>query len=410
MAERSPSRRSFLIIVRRYFVPIAFAFCIVFSALMAVLKPIPDAHAYWLAFKLSLALTGLWLLSRADPAWLFRKGVLLLVLAVGLGAGAVAFLTIDPDAEVVPHYASVFQAIDNGRNPYTSGTIYHRVDYVKPAYGNFNYPPLEIYPYYLAYRLTGRWDSTVLTATILIIQALVCLVFAWTFPEVKRLYLLPYMAVFLLKEFKIAVAMTFLMTALIVLVIRRSRDRPRTGTRFLIAALFGLGLMTKFLLLPVFAAYLWHRFDRKDLRPLGEAAAEGTVALAVAALVMAPYGIAAVFKNTILFNLILKDRAVLTTFFPNVLSGFFTWIGRSDLYSVAAVVVLAAAVAVAPRLELFHAMTAAAITFLLVMPTPRAQFLPIVFYIVVAGALIELIRRDRLPTAVRTRAAPPGPV
>lgn len=412
MPERPPpSRRSFLAAVRKYLAPAALASCIAFSTLLAILKPIPHGHGFTQALKLSLALTGLWLLSRADPAWLFKKAVLIFLLVAGLGVGIGGFFTIDRDAEVIHVYDSVFKAMESGQNPYTSGTIFHRAEFLRPVYGNFNYPPLEIYPYYLAYRLTGRWDSTVLTATMLIIQLFVCLIFAWTFPEVKRLYLLPFMAVFLLVEFKINVAMTFLMAALIVLVIRKDLERSRKGWRLLVAALFGLGMMTKFLLIPVFAAYLWHRFDPKRLRPLGEAATEGTVALAVAALVMVPYGLAAVFKNTILFNLILKDRAVLTTFFPNVLSGFFTWIGHSGLYSLAAVAVLAAAVAAAPRLELFHAMTAAAITFLLVVPTPKAQFLPVVLYLVVAGALIELIRQGRLPAEVqRARLAPPESV
>jgi hypothetical protein len=111
---------------------------------------------------------------------------------------------------------------------------------------------------------------------------------------------------------------------------------------------------------------------------------------------MAPFGVMAVLKNTLLFNLILKDRAALTTFYPNIISGPFAWLGLQDLYSVAAVVVLGLAVLAAPRLGLFPAMLAAAYVFLIVAPTPEPQFLPVLLFLVVVarGLAVEAEARD----------------
>ena len=45
---------------------------------------------------------------------------------------------------------------------------------------------------------------------------------------------------------------------------------------------FGVGLMTKFLIIPFMAAYDWHRFDRKNLKSLGPIAVDTAISLATA--------------------------------------------------------------------------------------------------------------------------------
>ena len=90
--------------------------------------------------------------------------------------------------------------------------------------------------------------------------------------------------------------------------------------------------MTKFLIIPLMAAYYGHKVCWRKPATILRVVPDAAIALTVAALIMAPYGIAAVVKETILFNLILKDRAVMTTFFPNVLSGPMTWAGLGEIY------------------------------------------------------------------------------
>jgi len=397
---------------KKYFVPGLLAACLLISVVMAVFKPVPHGYRYSYAVVLSLALGAIWLLSRARPDLVLGKAFLIGVFITGLFfVGSECLLVKNkPRPEIVEYYESVFQALKAGQNPYTCGTIFHRTEFLKPVYGNFNYPPLEIYPYYLASRLAGTWTSTVMAAVNIVLQSLACLVFLWTFPEVKRKYLLPFFPLFIFLEIHLNIALTFLVTALILLAVARQREKPRPAYRYLIAALFGAGLMTKFLIMPLMAAYYGHQLDWKKPKTLGRIAVDVSIALGVALFIIAPFGVSAVFKNTVAFNLILKDRAALTTFFPNVLSGPFSWAGLGGLYPFAAVIILAVSVLAAPRLRLFSALMAVPYAFLFVAPVPERQYIPVVLYIVIVGIFLDL--RESRPDILRGAEPglrPPGP-
>ena len=387
--------------LRSRIAPIGLAACAVISAVMWVLKPIPHGYRYDLAFVLSVSLAVIGLMFGASPGLMFKKVTLAVVLVLGLALGLRTLAKPDFNLEIVRHYESVFKAIDSGGNPYTSGTIFHMGEGGQTVYGNFNYPPVEIYPYYLAYRIAGTWNSVVFTATVLLLNALCCLVFVLMFPRIRWPYLIPYFLVFLFLEVKTNPAMAFLVTALILLLVRLDARRPRPAYRYFIAVLFGVGLATKFFVIPLMAAYYWHKFDLKKLRSLALVVPDVAMAMATTVLIMLPYGVAAVFKNTILFNLVLKDRAVLTTFYPNVLSGLFTWLNLSDLYPAAAILILGLSILVAPKLNVYSAMLAATLTFLLVAPTPRAQFVPVVIYLALTGILANLQKQGKIPVEAR---------
>jgi hypothetical protein len=397
---------------KKCLVPGLLAVCLLSSLVLAVFKPVPHGYRYGYAVVLSLALGAIWLLSRARPDLVLGKAFLTAVFLAGLffmGSECV-LVKNKPRPESVEYYESVFQALKAGQNPYTCGTIFHRAESLKPVYGNFNYPPLEIYPYDLAYRLAGTWTSAVMAAVNVLLQSLACFVLLWTFPEVKRKYLWPFFPLFIFLEIHLNIALTLLVTALILLVVAREREKPKPAHRYLIAALFGAGLMTKFLIIPLMAAYYGHQVDWKRPKTLGRIAGDVGIALGVALLIMAPFGVAAVFRNTVAFNLILKDRAALTTFFPNVLSGPFSWAGIGSLYPVAAVIILAVPVFAAPRLRLFSALMAVPTTFLFVAPVPERQYIPVVLYIVIVGIFMDLRkgRPDvlRRPEAGLRRPAP----
>jgi hypothetical protein len=388
--------------LRKAFVPSLLVFAVVVSFAMAAFKSIPHGHRYDLSVKLSLALALFWLIYEVRPDWLLRKGVLAFAVLAGLGLGIGEISVINPRSEIVQVYQTVFDAMDSGNNPYTSGTIFHYAEFYKVVYGNFNYPPMEIYPYYAAYKIAGVWNSTVMTAVFLILHALVCLVFLWTFPRVKRRFLAAFFLLFLFTEIITNPAMTFLVTALILLVIKKNEARPRPVNRYLIAVLFGVGLMTKFLIIPFMAAYYWHRFDRKNLKSLGPIAVDTAISLATAVVIMVPFGVRAVFKETILFNLILSHRAVMTTYFPNILSGPLVWLGLDRVYPLAAVLILGLAVLWAPRLRPVSAMMAASYAFLMVSPTPEPQFIPVMLYLALFGAFGRL--ETAFPGILLTRA------
>jgi hypothetical protein len=359
--------------------------CVAVSLVMLILEPVPGGRHYEYALLLSLALTAIWFLHAASPRIFFGKGVFAFVLFYGLVLGAVNLSVIRSDSEIIRTYRTVFDALEAGKNPYTAGTIYHEIESRGPALGNFNYPPLEILPYYLAYRIAGTWNITVLTATMLLIHMLCCVILLRMFPRVRPVLLLPFMPMILLGEIKTTVALTMLAAALILWTIKKDAEAPRAFHRYVIAILFGLGLMTKFLILPLMAAYYAHKLDAKDVRSLARTGVDVSIALATAALVMAPFGVVAVLKNTVFFNIVLEVRAALTTFYPNVLSGPLTWIGLQGLYPVAAAAILALSILAARKLGLLSAMLTASYVFLFVASTPEPQFLPVVLFLVVVA-------------------------
>ncbi|HPW17651.1 MAG TPA: DUF3943 domain-containing protein [Candidatus Aminicenantes bacterium] len=365
--------------------------CVAVSLVMLVLAPVPGGRHYEYAVLLALALTAVWLLRAAPPAAFFGKGVAVFVLSCGLGLGAANLAVISSGSEIVRTYGSVFDALETGRNPYTAGTIYHEIEGAGPAYGNFNYPPLEIVPYYLAYRAAGAWNMTVLALTMILLQAVAALVLFRALPGVRTALLLPFLPFILFGEIKTNAALTLLATALVLRAIRKGDEAPRPWRHCAIAGLFGLGTMTKAFVLPLMAAYYVHETDFRDARSLVRSGVDVLIAVGTAVLVMAPFGVAAVMRNTLLFNAVLEDRAALTTFYPNVLSGPLAWLGLSKLYPPAAAASVAAVILATRKRDLHTALLAAAAAFLLASPTPEPQFLPalLVLVVIAQGTALE---------------------
>jgi hypothetical protein len=391
-----------------YLVLGAFLFCLLFSLLMVVVQPLDHGHFHGMAFKLSAFLAGVWYVYRFQTGLVFTKGMRIFALLVALGFGIGGFIALNPDAEIVHTYESVFQALRSGQNPYTSGTIFHRKEFDQPVLEDFNYPPLEIYPYDLLSRAAGTWNIWILTLFKTALYALAGLLFLMTFPGIKKKYLLAFVPLFMFLEVQQNPALALLFTALVLLAVEKGGERPGLGSRCLVAVLFGIGLMTKFLIIPLMAAYYWHRFDPKRLRSLLEIAAEAGLALGTAVLIMVPFGVAAVFKETVLFNLVLKQRALYTAYYPNVVSGLFSWIGLEKLYPFVAVGIFGLSVLVAPRLRLHSAMLASAMTFLLVAPTPRSQFAPLIVYLALVGMIAGLRGKGAIPPAALRAGRPAG--
>lgn len=391
--------------MRKLVAPAALAGCVTVSLAMLAFEPVPGGRHYEYALLLSLALTAVWALAEAGHRVFFSKGVLAAVLIAGIVLGVANLMVLRPDSEIVRAYATVFEALESGANPYADGTIYHEIEAVGPVYGNFNYPPLEIYPYYLAYRLAGRWDLAVLTGTMIVIQALCFIVLLMMFPRTRPALFLPFLPLILLGEIKTNAAMSFLMASLIFWAIKRDTERPRALRGRLIAVLFGLGLMTKSLAIPLMAAYYAHTAAAKGHRSLPLVGLDVSLALATACLVMAPFGVVEVLENTALFNVVLGDRAALTTFYPNVLSGPLVALGLQGLYPFAALAVFVLAVAASSRLDAFRAMLASAAAFLLAASTPEPQFVPaLVFLVIVIQGMARV--KEAAPTDSEHSASP----
>ena len=378
------------------------------ATLLWALRPLPGGRGYNLAVETCAVLLVVWAAWAARPALLRRPAALVGVAAAGVAGGALRGIGLDPHAEVVRTYGSLFTAIADGRNPYTCDCIVHLTP-AGPRLGDFNYPPAEIWPYQAAHDLLGGWGPGVLAATVVALNLAAAGVLLLAMPRAWRVRALAFLPLLVAWELGTTIGMTMLVTAGVVALVLDGMRRERPWHRPVLWALFGVGLLTKFAALPLFAAW-WVSTAARGGRTPGRrlrTAADLLVPAAVALALCLPFGPASVARSTVLFNADLGDRAALTTFYPNVLSGLATWAGAERLYPVVATVALIGAIAASRRLRPIAAMLLATTAFLLVAPTPEPQYVPMVVLLLL-GALVERERATRPAGGTGTRTAAAG--
>jgi hypothetical protein len=373
-----------------------FGLSLALSVALYVFRPISNGHQYQLAVRVTALLALTWGLCTFRARWLGQPRFLGLVFALGLYCAVSRPLTIKHDSEIVAAYGSAFAALDAGKNPYDSGTIVHFDERGEHKLGNFNYPPAELVPYYVVAKLWGRWDHRVLTSVLLAVQALACVVLWITFrkrvPSASRV-VLAFAPLLICFELHTNVALTLLGVALVMHRIAAPTHAGQRRNEWAPMLTFGVALLTKFLMIPLFATYVLHRLPRRSWRswaawracsvPIAGAGA----ALLVALGLMIPFGVGNVLRETLLFNLVLSERAKLTTFYPNVVSGTLTWLGVPGAFPALSVLLLGAAILWSRRLPLAHALLFAGTAFLLVSPTPEPQYVPVIVYLALYAAL-----------------------
>jgi hypothetical protein len=370
-------------------VAMTFGISLALSLALYIVRPIESGHEYQLGVRLIVLLSSIWGVCTFRARWLGERWFLGLALAIGVYCAVSRPLTIKKDSEIVAAYASAFAALDAGKNPYDSGTIVHFAEHGAHELGNFNYPPVELVPYYAVAKLVGRWDHRVLTATLLILQISACALLAATFHGARSV-VLAFAPLLVCFELYTNGALTLLAVALAMYLIHRPAANGRSSNEKLLMLVFGVSLLTKFMIIPLFAAYVVQRLPSRPWRawraclpPLAGAGAAVFVALAL----MLPFGLNNVLRETLLFNLVLGERARLTTFYPNALSGTLTWLGVPGAFPVLAVLLLGAAILWSRRLPLMHALFFSGAVFLLVSPTPELQYIPVMVYLALCAAL-----------------------
>lgn len=377
--------------------------CATASLTLLMVQPFDHGHRWQVAPIVTAYITGIWFVYRRRPQWFVGNHWLLgSVLVVGLVVAFVQLSSLHPEGEVIEVYEGVFGALDRGVNPYDCECIPHATETGAWEQGNFNYPPTEIWPYFVAHLALGAWNRFVITLVFVALGVAACVVLRLTFPEVPAGVLVCYFPILVFFGLQTNSATALFMVSLVVLLIRRNLGPPWLGET-LLAVVFSIGLLTKFVLIPVFAAFYWGRVRLDKPVTLLRPALGASAVLGLAALQMAPFGVGNVLRETVLFNLALDTRAELATFYPNVVSGVFTWLSLEDMYPVVAVLALGAAVLMAPLLRTFSAILLAVITFMFVATTPEPQFVPIVLYLALAGALAQV-------PAAGTATLRPGPV
>ena len=360
---------------------LALSFSVTFSISLALLRPIAIGHEYGLAIACTIFLAALAVWHRWPRPFFHNAWVLG---AAFVAAGIVGFLklaalpaTLPDHCEIIRVYASVFELLDQGLNPYVVPGVYHADAAGQAVWGTFNYPPLEILPFWLARQITGQWDATIFIGTVLTLDIAALAVLRRTLPEVPLWKLAAYFPALVLLNLHTNVALTFLFVVLVLHRLVTQARNPHGRQRWVLWALLGLGLNAKFLIIPLAATCWWHgvRFDRT--RTLAGAAADLLIMAGVAVVVMAPFGVPEVWRSTVLFNLQLDERAVMTTYYPNVVSALFYLLDGRPLYPFFAVALFGAAVAAGSRLSFGGALLAACVAFQLVVPTPEFQYMPV---------------------------------
>jgi hypothetical protein len=367
-----------------------------------IVRSVPAGHSYEMAAVVTGLLLLVWFFHREGERVLGSRTLLAIFFVLGLAVGVGRALTLEHDPEITQVYRTLFATLEQGENPYAVPTIYHRTASGAARLGTFNYPPLEIAPYYLLYKVLGVWNDGVLVAALIAMQVLVCATLKWTFPSVPTARLAAFFPWFVFFEFTTNVATSFLLVALVVKAMEAwSADRDRM---LLLPVLFGLGLLTKFLTIPIFAAYYAYRIRHRGPRGLPSVARDMAIVGAVVLAGVLPFGVENVLDSTLGFNLDLAERGRLTTFTPNVLTAVLHWLGLPELYGVVAVTVLITSVVMTPTTSPYAAMLWACYAFMIAVPTPEGQFLPVILYLAVAGVLSRNHSPHGVPAAIEVRA------
>jgi len=374
----------------KYYLPAGLMICLLFSLFLFIARPLPSGHHYELALKLSLELLVVWLIYFLCPEFLNHKLILALILVAGLTLGFYQLTRPRPDPEITKTYESVFKDLEEGRNPYLSGRIYHRNGNDQVVYQNFNYPPLELYPYWLFYRLLHVWDLTSLSLFLMFIQLLAALILVLTFRSSGHRYLLAFLPLLVFSEITTNPAMNMLLVSIFMALLYRQERKPSSLNCLLLAIVIGLGLSAKFFFIPLAAAYYFWQLKLRDLKSWLRVGGQALLSLAVSWLLMLPFGPLNVIKSTIFYNLNLGERNTYTAFYPNILSSFFYLIGQPQFYGPVAVLILFLVILFGPKLSLYTAFLLSGITFLLVAPTPEPQYFGTLLLLALASKIIKI--------------------
>ncbi|HOE14541.1 MAG TPA: hypothetical protein PLL62_06340 [Candidatus Saccharicenans sp.] len=385
----SPSTRAEEKLIK-YYLPAGLMICFFFSLFLFVARPLPSGHHYELALKLSLELLVVWLIYYLRPEFLNHKLILALILLAGLTLGFYQLTRPRPDPEIIETYESVFKDLEEGRNPYLSSRIYHRNGNGQVVYQNFNYPPLELYPYWLFYRLFHVWDMTSLSLFLMFIQLLAAIILVLTFRGSGHSYLLAFLPLLVFSEITTNPAMNMLLVSIFMALLYRQGKKPSTANRLLLAIVIGLGLSAKFFFIPLAATYYFWQLKLRDFKSWLRVGGQALLALAVSWLLMLPFGPLNVIKSTIFYNLNLGERNTYTTFYPNILSSFFYLIGQPQFYGPVAVLILFLVILFGPKLSLYTAFLLSGITFLLVAPTPEPQYFGTLLLLALASKILKI--------------------
>ncbi|MCH8907520.1 MAG: hypothetical protein IH840_10560 [Candidatus Heimdallarchaeota archaeon] len=346
---------------------------IAFDLIIQLTKPVQGATYNYLS--LIVLLTVAWVyynLNYITSYNFFKNSYLRLWILFLLVRQILILIFLDVDSELVYVYQTLFEALEDGVNPYEESVIYHRLSDESTTLERFNYPPGEILFYWIGYKILGFWNYGVILLVNLIVNVLaIFLIHIKTkhFPLDQKLLYFVFLIIINLHN---SVSTTFLAITIVGLLLfdleQLDQSKPR---RILLVFIFSFGLLSKFYLIPVVGLYYWYRIVEKRQF---EYLIYGFANLLLVLALILPFGIYTVIDSTILFNLDLDVRGELTSYYPNPLSILFYLVDLKSAYAVTSVIIMFTAVLSTRNIELLDRLVVILSLSLLIFPTPEDQY------------------------------------
>ena len=304
----------------------------------------------------------------------------------------------DWNKEIIYVYNTLFSTLESGLNPYTSNVIYHRLEDGSVVYSTFNYLPGEIFLYYLAYLISNSWNFAIMLISNLFINLIVVGIFIIKTPKMNRTTKILYSLILTLTAIIHSVSTVFFLIMVSGFILLNNKEEIKLKQRILLTVLMGFGSVCKFFMLPFIFIYFWSNIIEKRkysyiLDSLG--------VTSVFLLFTIPFGVWNVLQSSIFFNLNLTQRAEVTTYYFNIVSGLCYIFNLKILYAPVVIISFIIFVVISKNIPFHRRVLYISALSLILFPTPEDQFLGCIFGYLILTKLYELQVPSSEPKSVK---------
>lgn len=305
-----------------------------------------------------------------------------------LAVAIYSIINSDWHKELIYTYETLFYALSNSLNPYTSNVIYHRLSDGSVIFSTFNYLPGEIIPYYIAFILFRSWNFGIMLIVNLFINLIVTLVFIFHLPQINRSTKILYSFLLLFTSLTHSASLVFFLIMISSLLLVNQKENLKVKYRVALVILMGVGTVAKFFMLPFIFLYFWNNIIERKKRSYF-ADCIGTCSIFL--LFTYPFGVWEVVYSTILFNLNLTQRAQVTTYYFNIVSGFCYYTHLQILYGILVGILFLLTIILTRNIPFHRRILYVSLIALIIFPTPEDQFLGSLFGLLLVSKLKELL-------------------
>ncbi|OLS26395.1 MAG: hypothetical protein HeimC3_09450 [Candidatus Heimdallarchaeota archaeon LC_3] len=366
---------------------------IILDFFIIFLEPVPEAvYSFNNLIIFSEVLLIIWVSRWIRPDTFFYNRIFQLWVVPFIVISFLVLFLIDLDAELVHVYQSLFDALENGINPYTEPVIFHRLVDGSEIFSYFNYPPGEIPLYFTFYLIFNIWNYGILILANLFLNFIVIIIFFIKTRELGRKTQLLIIPLLLLINLEFSVSTIYLLIILAGFLILNSENPLTYKNRFFLIVIFFLGLTAKFFMIPFVILYFWDKLiEKREISYIIDLLIISTLVV----IVFIPFNLISLIKHTFLFNLNLDVRGEVTTYYFNFLSGFFFIFDLVILYPLFVIFFLFLIIIATKKMHLLKRITIVSAFCLLIFPTPEYQYIGSIFGLLILSKLVELRDQKR---------------